>query len=1009
MANVSKIKLPNNSSLDVKALAIPIGTVDSTSTSTVFTFTVPGITSLYNGVIFAIRNTVVASASGWTANVNGLGAKQVYGSNNTRVTTGFAKNYWYIFVYDEANDRWTQAMLTDANSTYTNVALGQGYGTCTTAAATAAKVVTLASYALTTGGIVAVKFDNDVPANATMNINSKGAKAIYHRGAAITAGVIKGGDTAYFIYSTYYHLLGVDRIISKVSDLTNDAGYTTNIGTITKVGNTTSGEVAVTSSNNTASYGSAVTVGTVGGVDLKFTMPASTDDVVETTYSNLKSLRDNNQLRPGCKYRITDYVATVETETSGSLNSARSANHPFDIIVTAIDESNLSEEASAALHSGDTYFANSDLNAWKVWYTIDNDLMYDDTKPLYTWADTTNGKGVIFRLIDEFGNDLGYDFKGIQFKRYKISPATGNETILAAIDGMYLGIDYTDPYGTASHVPYTGTTVDTSDYKWFYTFNRLSTGWDDPIDASLCSAGQCYNNIIPTSVKRHYVRFLNNNVFFAGPFIGSTLNSSVSDAARTEGFIVNFIANADCSRNTFFGGVSATFVESQCRDNLIFGSCRHNSFHSDTEENTIVGPEDISFNITDGYFHGNIISTSTYITRNNISQANDIVLYSSTDEIRNNEIFYSYQSNCKCTKFSQNRIYLSNNNSIVCANYNNNDITFSSNNTINASTSNFEYNSLQNFSSNTITATFAKNRIPTQFMNNTISNTFENNHIKYYFQNNTNTGTFRNNEMIGGQITYCTFAADIFACNLHAVLQYIRIPAVASKRFAYNTIYGGIRGTSSDIIVLDYSQFYLSSVSGINRWVNIEASVDGKIVATWKDNNGQIVGVYKLPTDTTWTPIESLYLTVSDYEQDEEVIAAAFNDINDRLRTKQDVLTIANTISSASTNDQVPSAKAVYDNVSIKIQSSQPAGGFLPNVFYSLGELSGDTTFYMDAASDNAILNHWYWTFDTPSTVPTITWPAAITKWVGGSAPTLTASTHYEISVINGIAAYLEV
>ena len=72
-------------------------------------------------------------------------------------------------------------------------------------------MVTLSSYALTTGGIVAVKFTYAVPASATMNINSKGAKAIYYRGAAIKAGVINAGDLAVFIYNgSQYHLLCKD-------------------------------------------------------------------------------------------------------------------------------------------------------------------------------------------------------------------------------------------------------------------------------------------------------------------------------------------------------------------------------------------------------------------------------------------------------------------------------------------------------------------------------------------------------------------------------------------------------------------------------------------------------------------------------------------------------------------------------------------------------------------------------------------------------------------------------
>ena len=98
------------------------------------------------------------------------------------------------------------------DTTYTNAKLGQGYGTCTTAEATTAKSVTLSSYALVTGGVVAVKFTNAVPANATMNINSKGAKSIYYKGSAIPAGLIKAGDVAFFMFDgTQYHLLGTDR------------------------------------------------------------------------------------------------------------------------------------------------------------------------------------------------------------------------------------------------------------------------------------------------------------------------------------------------------------------------------------------------------------------------------------------------------------------------------------------------------------------------------------------------------------------------------------------------------------------------------------------------------------------------------------------------------------------------------------------------------------------------------------------------------------------------------
>ena len=112
------------------------------------------------------------------------------------------------------------------NTTYTNEKLGQGYATCSTAAATAAKTASLTDYVLEKGGVVAVKFTNAVPANATLNINSKGAKSIYFKGSAITANIISGGDTATFIYDgTRYHLLAVDRLLdSTIKEVSWTAG-----------------------------------------------------------------------------------------------------------------------------------------------------------------------------------------------------------------------------------------------------------------------------------------------------------------------------------------------------------------------------------------------------------------------------------------------------------------------------------------------------------------------------------------------------------------------------------------------------------------------------------------------------------------------------------------------------------------------------------------------------------------------------------------------------------------
>lgn len=193
------------------------------------------------------------------------------------------------------------------------------------------------------------------------------------------------------------------------------------------------------------------------------------DLLVEKTWSELKAMRDGGTLVPGQQYRITDYVGTT------SLSGSSSASHPFDIIVTATSANKLDEVAKAVQHSGDTYFNHSKLDVWKLWYCLDNDgtrfnwaitstitissaayyrsesddvsgasypycwrygtrLRFTDTATpeanatAYDTSDGTgtsytitavslsdgSGRGVVYHMIDEWGNDAPFDFKGIK-------------------------------------------------------------------------------------------------------------------------------------------------------------------------------------------------------------------------------------------------------------------------------------------------------------------------------------------------------------------------------------------------------------------------------------------------------------------------------------------------------------------------------------------------------------------------------------------------------------------
>ena len=146
------------------------------------------------------------------------------------------------------------------------------------------------------------------------------------------------------------------------------------------------------------------------------------------TYAELVALRNAGTLRPGRRYRITDFVTTT------TQFDTRSAGHPFDVIVTADSSDTLNENACAGIHAGDTYFAQSKLYAWRLKYCLDNDASR------FAGADTANGKGMIYYMEDEFGNKGDFDFKNIQHKRYRVTDDSA-DGILGSLDGQYVGFD----------------------------------------------------------------------------------------------------------------------------------------------------------------------------------------------------------------------------------------------------------------------------------------------------------------------------------------------------------------------------------------------------------------------------------------------------------------------------------------------------------------------------------------------------------------------------------------
>lgn len=216
------------------------------------------------------------------------------------------------------------------------------------------------------------------------------------------------------------------------------------------------------------------------------------------TYAELVALRQSDGLVPGCKYRITDYECT--TITPGT----QSAGHQFDIVVQAIDVDTLSEDAEAMLHDGDTYFELCDLRRWELKYTVFNDVSR------YAWADSENGKGVVYWMKDEFGNECGYDFKNIQFLRFNTWD-----------DDQQKNIGYYAWTGVTDELPGDGRfqVKDNTDRKFMYTFMRGGSERDASVPyAEMPSVVLSVNCVIAENwFQPRYPLRLNNIVFLNQP------------------------------------------------------------------------------------------------------------------------------------------------------------------------------------------------------------------------------------------------------------------------------------------------------------------------------------------------------------------------------------------------------------------------------------------------------------------------------------------------------------
>jgi len=361
----------------------------------------------------------------------------------------------------------------------------------------------------------------------------------------------------------------------------------------------------------------------------------------EIKWAELKDLRDKSELIPGYFYRITDYQCTTTQENT------KSAGHQFDIIVLALSKDTLSENAWAMIHDniydvtfGDgvkkcyiyptgnneynvvdietllgidqvdefeeideenktailtsydialldvenltyNYFQNCKLEAWELKYRLDN-----DTK-LFEWADSDNGRGIIYYMKDEFDNECPYDFKNIQFKRceitshyYYVSPrynSSSTSSTTLAISNINGGQYHFGTLESSSEGTFSKTSAVT---KYYYTFstNLLNSTRDE------------VTTVDTTIYVNEIIKSDNPNITFTGfgkNIVKPRTYSTSSEYNYTTGSSIIKVKKIQLNNNLFFGtSVNNNYLEENCYNNTICSSY-NNKFGFNCFENII--------------------------------------------------------------------------------------------------------------------------------------------------------------------------------------------------------------------------------------------------------------------------------------------------------------------------------------------------------------------------------------------------------------------------------------
>jgi hypothetical protein len=347
------------------------------------------------------------------------------------------------------------------------------------------------------------------------------------------------------------------------------------------------------------------------------------------TYSELYKLKEKSELVPGTQYRIKDYVTTTTQENTTS------ARYKFDIIVTADSDSTFNEIAKVCKNDGVDYFDNVNLSAWKVWYCFENDV------DRFAWADTLTGKGVIYRMIDEWGNDCPYDFKNIKFIFEEKGEKKEYYTFNYYADGITS--DYSI-VGNVTNVNVYDNIIGSFSSKGKMNLNNIVFKNDESDFTNYGDYGrECHSNIFGVNCHSNILNSsCHSNIF------GVNCHSNNLDiGCHSNIFGNNCISNTfddNCGSNTFGNNCNSNTFGKNCHSNKFGDNCKSNKFGSNCKSNKF-GDDCISNTF------GNNCNSNTFDDNCGSNKFGEKCNYNIFD---NNCISNTFGDDCISNKFGNN-------------------------------------------------------------------------------------------------------------------------------------------------------------------------------------------------------------------------------------------------------------------------------------------------------------------------------------------------------------------